>query len=286
MMRVILSILLLVSLFIAQVELLERGENERARLDDDRDARIGLPSPILKAMALEFEGVISDYVFLETLVFTGKSFEREEKPRIREYEWDWMVDRLNAATDLDPYFLDPYYFANSELIWDGERIAEAIELFEKGTRYRTWDWMPPFFAGFAAHYFMRDDQRAAELLMEAARRPDAAPLIATLAARVAAGANMKGNAVLFLQSIVDHAPDPYTATLVNERLKAIRGMFLLEQSVEQYQQQYGRLPTALNDLVSAGILTHLPEEPYGGEYLLDPVTGQVRSSTDLGKFAE
>lgn len=244
-----------------------------------------LPSQVLKLSALEFDGLLSDVIFLRTLSFYGKTFERKERPRVQESELDWIYDSLSAASDLDPYFLDPYYFANSSLAWEGNRVNEAMILLEKGAQYREWDWLLPFFAGFNAYYFLHDNSKAAKLLEEAARRPGGSPLLATLSARLSYESNQTESAVLFLQEMLLRATDDYSRREYGQRLTALQDILDLEKAVAEFTRRIGRAPTSLNALVDLGIIRELPREPYGGRYYLDTETGTVRSSTDFGKKA-
>jgi hypothetical protein len=58
-----------------------------------------------------------------------------------------------------------------------------------------------------------------------------------------------------------------------------RDLRLLEQAIGLYQRKYRAYPKVLTKLVSAGYLPQIPEEPFGGFYLMDSQTGQVTSST-------
>jgi hypothetical protein len=58
-----------------------------------------------------------------------------------------------------------------------------------------------------------------------------------------------------------------------------RDLLMLESAVEAYRTQHRALPATLTDLVVAGAFPSLPQEPFGGDYRLDPKTGSVSSST-------
>jgi hypothetical protein len=58
-----------------------------------------------------------------------------------------------------------------------------------------------------------------------------------------------------------------------------RDIRILEQAVEAYRTQHRTFPETLADLVVAGALPILPQEPFGGNYRVDPKTGSVSSST-------
>ena len=49
--------------------------------------------------------------------------------------------------------------------------------------------------------------------------------------------------------------------------------------MEAYRTQHRTLFATLTDLVVAGALPMLPQEPFGGDYRLDRKTGSVSSST-------
>ena len=54
---------------------------------------------------------------------------------------------------------------------------------------------------------------------------------------------------------------------------------ILEHAVNAYLTQQHVLPRTLTDLVEAGALSNVPQEPFGGDYRLDLKTGSVSSST-------
>lgn len=58
-----------------------------------------------------------------------------------------------------------------------------------------------------------------------------------------------------------------------------RDIRILESAVEAYRTQHQALPATLTDLVVAGIIPILPQEPFKGDYRLDPKNGLVSSST-------
>lgn len=277
--------LLLIIVLSGQILSLARADRAKASLPLAVGADYALPPQVLKLSALEFEGLFADVIFLKTLSFYGKTFERKVKPRISESELDWINDSLTASTELDPYFLDPYYLANSTLAWEGNRVEQANLLLEKGVYYRQWDWLLPFYAGFNHYYFLHDNAKASNLLTEAARRADGAPLLATLAARLAYESNQTENAIIFLEEMLRQATDDYSRREFSQRLTALKDILMLEKAVVAYQTKVGRAPTKLTELVEHGIINELPREPYGGSYYLDQESGAVRSSTDLGRKA-
>jgi hypothetical protein len=274
-----LLVLILVLAATAQVVSLEKAATGRKALPQGEDYAVVIPSPVLKIAALEFTGFASDILFLRTMVFMGGTHQRTERPRVKEWEWKWFVNTLDNATELDPYFFDPYYYANAFLPWDAGMVAEANRLLEKGSRYRDWDWMMPFFIGFNEFFFLENDGKAADFLMEASRRPEGNPMFASIASRLALKGNRTETAVLFLEELYGKTEDPGLKKMYATRIKALRGMLVIEKAVSIYKKTYRSVPPTIDDLVGRNILVRLPEDPYGGRFYLD-AEGNVKSTTE------
>ena len=191
-----------------------------------------------------------------------------------------MYDVLNASTDLDPYFLDPYYFANANFTWEARMAKETNTLLSKGSRYREWDWMLPFFMGFNEFYFLHDNALASEYLMEAAKRPDAPPMMETLAVRLAYKGNRTKIAIVFIQETLKKTKDKITRKDLEIRLEILQDVLALEQAMEVYRGKYGKLPLDLKQLQARGIIAHIPKDPYGGEFFIDK-DGSVKTTSDM-----
>lgn len=268
-------------LILASLHVLALGKStvERKQLPRGEGSAIVLPSPLLKITALEFDGLVSDFMFLDAIVFYGGTHNRTERPRVKEWEWQWLDKTLSASTDLDPYFLDPYLFGNATFTWEAGMIRETNTLLEKGSRYRTWDWMPPFFAGFNYFYFLQENEKAAEFLMEASRRPEANPMLASIASKLAFKERRTETSIQFLEEMLQRTDDELTKQRFRKRILALRGILLLEQAVAHYQKRYHAKPRSFEMLIAKGIIQKVPEDPYGGKFYLDP-SGSVKSTTE------
>jgi hypothetical protein len=239
---------------------------------------------VAKVAALDYDGLAADFMFLKGLVFLGSTVERLERPRVHRDEWLWLNDLLQVTTTLDPYFQDPYYFANAFLSWDGKMVAETNELLDRGIRYRSWDWLLPFYAGFNSFYFLHENERASQYFAEALRRPGASPMLASLASRLAYQASRTESAIGVLEEILKDTQDPLTRQEYEKRILALRGVLYLETAVQQYRERFGEAPTALYQLIAGQIITRLPQDPYGGDFYLDR-DGSVKTTSDLRESA-
>jgi hypothetical protein len=273
----LLAVILLLLAASVHIISLEKAADAMKQLPRNDSEDFILPSPILKIAVLEFQGLASDLLFLKTMTFIGGTQQRTEKPRVKEWEWHWVINTLDAATELDPYFFDPYYFANAFLPWDAGMAKETNLLLSKGSRYRDWDWMLPFFIGFNDFFFLQDDKDASDQLMEASRRPGGDPILASVAARLAYKENRTENAIYFLEEIAKKTEDRRLKKHYEKRIRAMRSIQYLEGAVTAYKKKFHRIPTALDELVSKNIISLVPRDPYGGTYYIT-MEGNVRST--------
>jgi hypothetical protein len=237
-----------------------------------------LPVMVYKIVALEYQGLVADLVFSRTMSFYGGTLKRDE--RIDAETHRVIYQRLDTASQLDPYFVDPYVFGQSVLAWGAGMPTEANALLDRGRRHRTEDWLIPFLMGFNAFYFLHDKAQASEYLMESSQRPGASPAVGLLAARMASETGGTEIAVVFLQQLARQTDDEATRDSIRLRIDALQGIAVLEAAVREYHARFGALPATPGDLLSRGVVFQLPVDPYGGTYFIAP-GGKVWTTSNL-----
>jgi len=241
-----------------------------------------LPSSIMKVASLDYDGIVSDFLFIEGMAYLGSNFQYQGnilRIPLTEPQWKWFYGVMDVASDLDPYFLDPYYIVNSFLTWEAGMVREANALLEKGSRYRYWDWTIPFLIGFNQFFFLQENDKAADSLMEASRRPGASPVLASLASKLAFKAHRTENSILFLEEMIRKTDDESMKKLFETRVEAFKAILALEKGVVDYRKKFRRAPANLEELVKRHIIAEIPKDPYGGKYSLD-APGRVRSTSE------
>src|SRR5450631_444925 len=111
---------------------LSTAARKRKALQQEEVVAFVLPTTLLKITSLEFKGLAADWYFLNALTYYGGTLKRDERPRVKDGEWRWLIGTLNASAELDPYFFDPYYLANS-FTWDSHLVKEINTLLAKGS---------------------------------------------------------------------------------------------------------------------------------------------------------
>ena len=158
-------------------------------------------------------------------------------------------------------------------------IRETNILLEKGTRYRDWDWMLPFYAGFNSFFFLHDNAKAAEFLVTASQRPGPSEQLLSLASRLAYKEKKTENAILFLEAMAKKTEDERLKKEYETRIRALQARLLLERSVSAYKEKFGRAPVSLQRMIEKGILKEIPRDPYGGKFSVSP-DGEITCTSD------
>jgi tetratricopeptide (TPR) repeat protein len=229
----------------------------------------------LKPALLGYHHLGADVLWLRLVQVIGKK-------RNSADEYEWMYHALDVLTTLDPQYAYAYY-AGGVILGDiANRTDLSNRLLEKGVKANPDVWNIPFLLGYNYYFLVGDPAKGAEYIMQAASLPDRPDYLPGLATRMASEAGNPDTALAFLEARLLETQDPQTRESLANRMKEViieRDLFILERAVEAYRTQRRTLPATLTDLVAAGALPSLPQEPFGGDYRLDPKTGSVSSST-------
>jgi len=266
------GLLLLVSIGWLQNELDLRQDRTVAQIEGLAQLPKG---DYLKPALLGYHHVGADLLWLRLVQVVGKK-------RNSADEYEWMYHALDVITTLDPRYAYAYY-AGGVILGDlANRPDLSNRLLEKGVKANPEVWNIPFLLGYNYYFLLGDPAKGAEYIMQAARLPDGPSYLPGLATRMAAEARSPETALAFLEARLRETQDQETREFLAIRMKEViieRDLRLLESAVDAYRTQYRTLPATLTDLLVAGALPMLPQEPFGGDYRLDRKTGSVSSST-------
>ena len=229
----------------------------------------------LKPALLGYHHLGADILWLRLIQVIGKK-------RNTADEYEWMYHALDVITTLDPQYAYAYY-AGGVILGDlANRTDLSNLLLEKGFNANPDVWNIPFLLGYNYYFLLGDPAKGAEYIMKAASLPDGPSYLPGLATRMAAEAGNPDTALAFLEARLLETQDQEMREVLAYRMKEViieRDLRILESAVDAYRTQHRALPATFTDLVVAGALPILPQEPFGGDYRLDPKTGSVSSST-------
>jgi tetratricopeptide (TPR) repeat protein len=221
---------------------------------------------------LGFRNVLADVAWLEAVQVAGNL-------KMAPEEYDRLYELLNVEANFDPKFDIPYLLGGLVLGESPDHAQKALEVFERGKGEYPADWRFPFYMGYTSYFSLGETETAGKAMAEAARLPGSPAYLPGLASRMLSEAREPGAALALLETIVRQENDPARRAVLERRIREVtveRDLQALERAVERYREKSGTVPPNLSDLVRAGILSTIPEEPNGGRYLMEP-GGRVRS---------
>ncbi len=250
-----------------------------SRYSTESLTRLGeIPTPLLKLSVLEFKGAAADLLQLKTITWFGMKLIKHQN--LNPAEWKQAYKIINNITELDPKFWDPYLFAEMMFTWQAGMIDEANSLLEKAAKALPNDFRPLYFLGFNEFYFRKNAAKAAPYLREAAAKPHAPSFLKGLAARFSLYGNQTLAGIIFLKGLIKQTNDDVTRKYLTKSLETLKLIYKLENAVEKYKKLFNRPPANLNDLITAGIIKKIPQDPFGGRFIITD-NGRVYTTSNL-----
>jgi len=194
-------------------------------------------------------------------------------------EYDRLSGLLSTVVRFDPRFMVPYLLGGIVLGDSPDHAGAALGLLARGEGQFPSEWRFPFYAGYIHYFSLGNPEEGGMAILRAARIPGSPPHFPLLASRMLSEGNRPDTALAFLREMTDRETDPRRKASLEERIRRVtveRDLQLLEGAVADYTSRVGAHPGELADLVRLGVLAKIPEEPYGGRYLLT-TGGRVRS---------
>ncbi len=222
--------------------------------------------------ALGFRNVLADVVWLEAVQVMGNL-------KMTPAEYDGLYELLTVEANFDPKFDIPYLLGGLVLGESTPHARKALHVLGRGKEQFPADWRFPFYMGFTHYFSLGDAVAGGGAMAEAAQLPGSPAYLPGLASRMLSEAREPGAALAMLETIVRQESDPARRAVLDRRIREVtveRDLQALERAVESYREKMGTVPADLSALVREGILAAIPEEPNGGNYLLEP-GGKVRS---------
>ena len=230
---------------------------------------------VMKPSLLGYHHLGADVIWLRIIQVIG-----EQKAGAKDYEW--LAHALDVLTTLDPQYVYAYEAGGTVLTELAGRVDLSNQLLDKGIQANPLAWRLPFILAYNYFFYLDDYVRAADYMSRAARLPGRPPFVPELAARLYVEGRNPTFALRYLEVMIRDTQEEQGRAVLENRYKEVLiewHIQVLDQAVEQYVKKIGTPPSTLSDLITQGLLTDLPTEPFDGEYRLDRTTGHVTSTT-------
>lgn len=224
------------------------------------------------ALSFGFPNLLGDLVWLEAVQVAGN------RKMVRD-DYGCLSDLLSTVIRFDPRFVVPYLLGGILLGDSPEYAGAALDLLARGERQFPSEWRFPFYTGYIKYFSFGNPEEGGMALFRAARISGSPGYLPMLASRMLSEGHRSATALAFLQGIIERETDPRQKASLEERMRRViveRDLQSIETAIAEYTLKGGSPPQSLGDLVRGGMLARIPEEPYGGRYLLTH-DGGVRS---------
>lgn len=229
----------------------------------------------LKPALLGYHHLAADAFWLRLVQVLG-----QKRNTVDEYEW--IYHAVDVITTLDPQYAYAYEAGGTILSELAHRVDLSNRILEKGHDANPDVWRLAFNLGYNYFFYLADPGRAAGYIAQAARLPGGPVYLPGLATRMYAEAENPEVALEFLAAMWAQTDNSYVKAELETRMKELiieRDARSLERAVARYRERSGSFPRRVQELVVGGDLGKVPEEPFGGEYVLDATTGKITSTT-------
>ncbi|WP_300450424.1 hypothetical protein [Accumulibacter sp.] len=173
----------------------------------------------------------------------------------------------------NPMHADNYYIAAAILPWNGQLDA-AQYVLGRASAARTFDWYPLFHYGFLFYHFRRDPATGAHWLLQGVPRvTDSVQdqwALQNMAALWIEKGYQTGDAAGMVEAMAAGSPAGNFRRYLQVRASRLRDLERLQNAVTQYRERHGQGVARLDELVEAGLLTEIPQDPLGVGFALDP----------------
>jgi tetratricopeptide (TPR) repeat protein len=234
-----------------------------------------------KRLSLGFNGLAADWYWMRSLQYVGG--------KILDFPVDLPLDNLSqlnlkllaplldAATTLDPQFMEPYQYA--AVVLPDVDLQEAIRIIRKGIDANPSEWRLYHHLGFI-YWQQKDFKTAGEAYEQGSKLPGAPTWMKAMRARMASDGGSTATAREIYRRLYDEASDNQVRNMARQRLlllDSIEAQDALRKLMVAYKSKMGRCPgswremrTLLSALRIQVDTSGAPLDPAGTPYLLVP----------------
>ena len=251
--------LLAATVFVATAQRLKSAPRQSVRVE----MQVALPLFVQVFMSAGDRFLAANIAAIRALVADVFKMQPEEFAILAEVQED--VSWLNPGHE------DNYYIAAAVLPWQGQ-FDSGQRILARATQARHFDYQPAFYYGFNLMHFKGDAAGAAAWMREAAEHLPEGPnrlQMQNLAAIWMDKAQDVGLAIRVVEAMARQTKRQDFRRYLEMRVTRLRAVQSLRDAEATYRQRFARAPAALQDLIDAGIIASVPQDPFGFGFEID-----------------
>jgi tetratricopeptide (TPR) repeat protein len=227
----------------------------------------------LRAASLGHASLAADLVYLWAIQYYS-DYDRTDRYRFVEHVFGSVIP------ELDPHYVDPYWLGAMILTVEAGDLEAGLRVLDKGFENNPTAWVLPYLAGFEC-YRARQYERAAAYFDRSSRAPNAPALpLRMKAGTVAKKGDLRESIRLWEEVLRDPRADAASLAIAERQVRDLMvraDLADLGAAVEAFRSRERHLPRSIEDLVRAGLLRRVPQDPNGQPFVYDAETGRVTS---------
>jgi tetratricopeptide (TPR) repeat protein len=226
---------------------------------------------VLRRMSLGYTGLLADIYWTRAVQYFGVQHHNESG------DFRLLAPLLEVTTELDPRLLPAYQFGATFL---GPKPPSgaglpgaALSLIKYGIEHNPDQWRLYYNLGFLYYTEFKDYAKAADAFKRGSALPVTNEFMPILAARMAQHAGEFDTARMLWFTTYQSTKEARIRQNAVEHLLALQvdeDITHLENVVDKYRVENGRLPASMGDLERAGFIHGTPLDPKEHPYKLMP----------------
>jgi tetratricopeptide (TPR) repeat protein len=251
-----------------------------------QEEQLYLNGATARRISLGFNGLAADWYWMRSLQYVGRKI--VEVPgnvpidSLGQLNLKLLAPLLDAATTLDPQFLEPYQYA-AIVLPDIDR-AEAIRITKKGIAANPDAWRLHQHLAYI-YWQQKDFQAAGEAYDQGSKLPGAPAWMLGMKAKMAVEGGSRDLAREIYQRMYEQAEDSQVKEMARRRLlqlDSLQQTDALGKVLSAVKEKVGRCPASWKEIepVLRALRVNLdpagaPLDPSGAAYILRPANCEI-----------
>ncbi|HLW55179.1 MAG TPA: hypothetical protein VKW06_20285 [Candidatus Angelobacter sp.] len=283
----VVAALLLITMGAGSVLALRKVESVRGR-EATLEEVLYLPSgKTLKRISLGYSGLLADIYWTRAVQYFGAKHHQHAT------RYDLLYPLLDITTDLDPHMIPVYQtgsiFLCQKVPEGAGQPEKAVILLHKGIRENPEYWRLYFTLGFVHYMDLKDYKAAKDDFETGSNIPGALPWMKIMAARMAEHDDIE-TAITLWRAVYEITKEDSVRDSALKHIVSLQADALieeLERRIQTYREKTGSLPGRWSDMIHAGLLREVPNDPTGSHFKLMPDgTVDVQDATQFPFLGE
>lgn len=262
------------------VGLSRRIDHSRPRIDPTlEEEQLYLTGTTAKRVSLGFNGLAADWYWMRALQYVGRKVLSTsgtfQLDNLSQLNLKLLAPLLEAATTLDPEFMEPYEYA--AVVLPGINVDEAIRIVKKGIAANPSAWRLYQHLGYI-NWQQRNFKEAGEAYRQGAELPGAPTWMKVMQARMASEGSSRDTAREIYLRMYEQAGEEQVKNMARRHLLYLDSLDQregLRKVLLAYQSKLGHCPASWKEIepVLRGLRlpldsTGAPFDPSGTPYIL------------------